>query len=594
MNSYINYLLEANFGLVLFLLLYVLLLNSETNFAFKRTYLLGSLLVAVLFPVFTVATAQSAIPSLGQIVPPNWLPEFVVVGYGAKPVDASPSINVWQVVSWLYLAGVALFAMRFLWQAFQLARHLQKANVHSQTGKYKITELDGPFPTFSFFNHIFIGNAEALSAEDRAIIVRHERVHADHFHSIDILFLEVLRIAFWFNPVLYFYKKIFINVHEFQADAQAVEHHDVNQYCNLLAKVALMSADFRLANHFNNSLTLKRIIMMKTIKKKMRVWKVAAVVVIVAGFFFAVACQDQVLTDATEVAKTSTMALDVPKEVQAKFDALQKEKPNAKFVIIEVDEQGKAKLESMKSVYDDLMAHGDQSIASMNVIKPTAGPSEPVRNFVIVEYKDEMRQISEASKSGEVFTIVEQAAEPVGGIETVMRVLSTNISYPSDVRMKGIEGTVFVGFIVNKDGSLSDFEIKRGIDPQLDKEALRVAQLLPNWTPGKQSGQAVRQQFVLPIAFRLNAGKPEAPRVTAVEKDLKVTFQTVRREGKTLVEGSVLDESGNPMKGSNVIISGSTRGTTTDDHGKFVIDVGNANGQLAVSFVGYKTEFVSF
>ncbi|HEY5745832.1 MAG TPA: M56 family metallopeptidase [Chryseolinea sp.] len=507
MNGYINYLLEANFGLLLFLVLYVLLLNRETDFSFKRKYLLGSLIVSVLFPLLKLGGEQGAIPSISQLIPTYWLPEIVVTdGLPQASADATP-LNFRQIVFWIYVAGIVFFAFRLIVQGWQLLRYIRRANDYPKSGKYRVVEMQEAFPSFSFFHHIFIGHAGELTAEDKALIIRHESVHADHYHSVDVLLLEVLRIAFWFNPLLLLYKKMFINLHEYQADAQAVEDHDVNQYCNLLAKVALMSADFKLANHFNSSLTLKRIIMMKSIKKKMRVWKIAAVALIVAGFFFTVACQDQVISEATDIAKSSTMALDIPKEVQDKFDQLQKEKPNTKFVIIEVDEAGKAKLENMKPVLDDLVHNGDKSIASLNIITPTAKPSEPVRTFMIAEYKEGMQQVSENSKKGDIYQVVDEPASPVGGYQSVATLMMNNMLYPAEARMKGIEGTVFIAFVVNKDGSLSDFEIKKSVDPIIDKEALRVVQMLPAWTPGKQKGEIVRQQFVLPVAFRLSGNK---------------------------------------------------------------------------------------
>jgi len=430
------------------------------------------------------------------------------------------------------------------------------------------------------------------------VIVRHESVHADHFHTVDVLLIEVLRIVFWFNPVLLLYKKIFNNLHEYQADAEAVAHHDVNQYCNLLAKVALLSADFKLANHFNQSLTLKRIIMMKSIKKKMRGWKIAAVACIVAAFCFAVACQDQVMSEATDIAKTSTVAVDIPDEVQRTFNKLQHEKPNAKLLIIEVDEAGQAKLESMKPVMNEIMHGGDKLIASMNIITPTAKPSEPARTFVIVEYKGSLGQISEDSKNGDVYTIVEEPASPVGGFQSVATLIANNLQYPSDARIKGIEGTVFVTFIVNKDGSLSDFAIKKGVEPSLDKAALEVTQLLPAWTPGKQNGETVRQQFVLPVAFRLNGNKQEAEAaarsVHSVDQDMHVSTTLSEEQGKHVVKGTVTDASGQPLRGGNVIIVGSTTGTSTDTQGNFTLPVDGASGQIAVSFVGYKTTLVSF
>ena len=102
------------------------------------------------------------------------------------------------------------------------------------------------------------------------------------------------------------YKKIFVHLHEYEADARSVKTHDVNDYCSLLAKVALLSADIRLANHFSNSLTLKRIQMIRKIRSKTKWWKVALLGATVPLFFFVVACQDQLAGDVTALAGDSS------------------------------------------------------------------------------------------------------------------------------------------------------------------------------------------------------------------------------------------------------------------------------------------------
>ena len=81
--------------------------------------------------------------------------------------------------------------------------------------------------------------------------------------------------------------------------------------------------------------------------------------------------------------------------------------------------------------------------------------------------------------------------------------LQKEMKYPKEAQDKGIQGRVIVQFVVNKDGSICDEHVVRSVDPQLDAEALRVVRSMPNWTPGKQRGQAVRVRFTLPVTFRL-------------------------------------------------------------------------------------------
>ncbi|MEO7989625.1 MAG: energy transducer TonB [Chryseolinea sp.] len=101
-----------------------------------------------------------------------------------------------------------------------------------------------------------------------------------------------------------------------------------------------------------------------------------------------------------------------------------------------------------------------------------------------------------------VYTVVEQQAQYPGGLNGLVEFLEKNINYPERPRKLGISGTVFVSFIVNKDGSLSDIGIVKGVHVDLDKEAMRVLSISPNWIPGVQTGEIVRSRFVLPIKFR--------------------------------------------------------------------------------------------
>lgn len=103
------------------------------------------------------------------------------------------------------------------------------------------------------------------------------------------------------------------------------------------------------------------------------------------------------------------------------------------------------------------------------------------------------------------YTAVEQMAEMPGGVEALMEFLRKNIKYPRDARRKGMEGKVFVRFIVGKDGQIIEPEVVRSVYPTLDEESLRVVRLLSRWTPGKLRGIPVKSQFVLPIFFKLNS-----------------------------------------------------------------------------------------
>lgn len=103
----------------------------------------------------------------------------------------------------------------------------------------------------------------------------------------------------------------------------------------------------------------------------------------------------------------------------------------------------------------------------------------------------------------EIFSIVENEPEYPGGDEALYKFISKNIVYPKSAREKGIQGTVLVEFVVEKDGKLSNIKVIRSADPALDAEAVRVISKMPKWKPGTQRGKKVRSTFRLPINFQL-------------------------------------------------------------------------------------------
>lgn len=122
-----------------------------------------------------------------------------------------------------------------------------------------------------------------------------------------------------------------------------------------------------------------------------------------------------------------------------------------------------------------------------------------------VVFDEPVQEVAAESEEDKIFYAVEQQAEFPGGLQAMMKFLQKNIKYPASAKRMGIEGRVFVKFIVDKEGGISNMEIVKGINADLDKEAMRVIKLMPPWKPGKQNGRAVKSQFVLPVYFKLDS-----------------------------------------------------------------------------------------
>ena len=135
---------------------------------------------------------------------------------------------------------------------------------------------------------------------------------------------------------------------------------------------------------------------------------------------------------------------------------------------------------------DILSSEDNQQEAQTAVYTPPA---------VVEEEEEEAAQ--------QIFTVVEEMPEFPGGQGELLKYLGKSIRYPVIAQENGIQGRVVCAFVINRDGSIVDAEVLRGVDPSLDKEALRVINSMPKWKPGKQRGKPVRVKYTVPVVFRL-------------------------------------------------------------------------------------------
>lgn len=128
----------------------------------------------------------------------------------------------------------------------------------------------------------------------------------------------------------------------------------------------------------------------------------------------------------------------------------------------------------------------------------------PFFSFLLKIYKPiKFNESDSLDPEKKIFLVVEQPPEPEGGYGEANKFIVSNLKYPVSARQAAIEGTVYISFVVEKDGKINEAEIIKGVSGDLDQEALRVIRMLPNWKPGMQLGKPVRVRFVYPIKFKL-------------------------------------------------------------------------------------------
>jgi len=197
-------------------------------------------------------------------------------------------------------------------------------------------------------------------------------------------------------------------------------------------------------------------------------------------------------------------------------------------------------------------------------------------------------------QKADVFTFVQEEPQYPGGLEALYSYVRNEIRYPTAARTSGVEGRVWVQFVIDRDGSLSDVQVVEGINPDVDREAERVLENAASFIPGSQRGRSVRVRRVMPIVFKLDPVKKNPDNtpqgIVIVEEiqnlDLKLKIDANAVNGEW--SGTVYDEeTDEPLPGANIVVIGTTRGTVSDLDGSFKIKAATSQ-DLMISFVGYQ------
>ena len=133
-----------------------------------------------------------------------------------------------------------------------------------------------------------------------------------------------------------------------------------------------------------------------------------------------------------------------------------------------------------------------------------ASQTEDAKEEVVAPVSPETKEApADSTAKEEVFMVAEQMPEFPGGMKEMLKFLQENVKYPENAMKNNVQGRVIVQFVIEKDGTPTEFKVLRSVDPDLDAEALRVLQTMPKWKPGMQRGEVVRVKFTVPVSFKL-------------------------------------------------------------------------------------------
>ena len=241
-----EYLIKVSVILILFYICYKLFLNRETFFESNRSFLLIGLATAFVLPLIVI-------PKYIEVEPIITQSDFVISETQTQQLAANNSISLSTILTYIYALGVLFFLIRFLVQ-FSSLMLLYVNSTKQRVASYIYVITKKALSPFSFFNWI-VFNPKLFNDKELEQIITHEKIHAQQWHSIDILLVEVTSILLWFNPFIWLYKKDLRQNLEFIADKNA--HAITNckkSYQHLLLKTIVPNYQLAVTNNFYNSL----------------------------------------------------------------------------------------------------------------------------------------------------------------------------------------------------------------------------------------------------------------------------------------------------------------------------------------------------
>lgn len=431
-----TYLLISNLSLALFFLIYRYGLRKLTFFNLNRWYLLGSVLMAYLLPLFLFVELQ--VPEIIQITLPvlDLTPKAAQVNPAAiETMAQQPS---WFSANWMqlgYWLGVLIASGLLLYRVLYLL-----------VDRWSVRNIHG---SYSFFNIVKLN----VKNEDSKMIQEHEYIHVKQGHSYDIMFMEVIRVFNWFNPILIWIREELKYQHEFIVDEQFSENKVA--YAELLVAYAMNVHPNQLSHEFSNKSLLKERINMifkdkSNTRNRLFYLSILPLAVLILGLVINCKSPNKEKTESEAVIAESPTT-------EASGDST---------VIIE-EEKAPTVAEEGNRLPDPI------------VTDPTEGRVYP-------------------------FDDVEVLALYPGGLDQFRKEVSMGIVYPQAAIDAGVKGKIEVLFMINREGEISNISVLKDIGHGTGEACVAALKKTKKWKPAIMNGKPVAVNFVMPIRMDLS------------------------------------------------------------------------------------------
>ncbi len=500
-----RYLFFAVVGTALFWGLYRLLLRREHCLVLNRFFLLAMLVLSLALPLVhpQVTMPTSAVASGGGYL--LELPGMATEASAAAvqqtvaevSADAVRGVDVWTVLGVLYWAGVVLSALILVVRYGVLWHKLQKY-VFVRQGRFRVSVTDREGPSFSFFRYIVAGRGGMTDAELQQVL-RHERLHAAQGHSWDRLAVQLVCCLLWFDPFVWLYGRDLREVHEYLADEAVLQQGGEGEYRSYLRLLYCQITGMQyvpIVNSFHFSTIKNRITMMKQ-PKSHKGWVKALAALPVAALLLFANCKNQEPAQEQAVIPDGSYLVDPFIDTYRDGQLVEREFMG---VLLPLEELGNHKVfaDSAEAVH---FAEGLEQPAKYVVIPMVNRDDSTVARWYDVAWSNDTTALSWWNEEDPDVGFA--LAEYPGGFEAMADYIAKSVVYPEKAKAEGVEGKVFVQFVVDTDGSIADATVLRGVGGECDDEALRVVKSMPKWQPATFKGKPVRSKYVMPIYYTL-------------------------------------------------------------------------------------------
>jgi len=498
MNIILLYLLKSTLCMSVLYLVFRTLMRKQAFFQRNRAILLSIVVFSAIIPLvnlpqtmqtdvsFQLAPVTDKIVEYDLKLPgESALSGQVVAGQPMETTSQQFEISWPKLLQMIYLSGLFTALLASLIGFLSILILFRKVPVIFKDG-YRLMIAEDDIPAFSLGRYLFISKGD-FETNGHAILT-HEKAHMQQGHFYDLLLLEVVKIIYWFNPVIYWLTRDLKAVHEFQADDSTLNNGiDATQYQLLIIQKGVGHQKFALANSFNHCQIKNRIVMMNKQKSnKAWSWTAAAFLPILALLLMAFGRTGENVSE----------KISQPEKGNAPLEILQNQNEQTSR-LIEIKTDGNY-IDNNRSSLEEIVKKGQEwGKTSNDWIHLQIDQSIPYNRI------DEIRERLEASKVYHVTQSTVNSNEiiyPAGDVSETAKFTQgkwsdwsqNQLNHFSNGKSKTLEYKITISFIIDKKGKVRDAHIVKGSEyPEINEAMEKVLAQVPDWIPAKRGDEAV-------------------------------------------------------------------------------------------------------